>query len=395
MVLPSSQIATQSLGRGVEQRQIRQIPVSEMCIICDGAEGLALSNLVAADSVLLYRDGVVGKYPNLDELQAREFEVRERGAAVCSSRGNTRGDLRNGDDVEEIRKAEGILISLKTTKYGALIDRLGKAFRDGQTICLINAPLGASLQFRHLLNQADCDRKVNILETGKLFDLAKVESNTLLISGMRERVSVCGVERNETRRGLNIAQAIVDELVPSSNVIERGLADVERIVRPVLLLTALMSGKAHQISEIPSLLSPAVLRLLVAVEREVQMLAKCFQCVVPTFVRSLDEFAGVGKRLPRPESIDEALRSLGPALFSQLSDQTNSHAEMLAEDVCETLTLLMDLGTLSRSPVGVISSVVEMASVVVGSNLLDKGRNVSSLGLVGFDCAEIGDLVNS
>ena len=398
MVFPFGQIAQQGVVPGVERSYRSDVEsVPELCIIGDGANALALSHLVAADRVVMFADGVIVRRPGFDELDVREFEVRERGASVCSHRGNSRSDLVSSIDPDIIKSADGIVVAIPSTKYGALIERLSGSFSDGQTICLVDAPLGASLEFRHLLRKLGCDRELNVLEAGKLFDKARIDSGILLISGVRERISVCGVGRNETRRGLGVAQAILGKLVPTSNVIERGLTDVERIIRPVLLLSAFMSGQPGKILEPVDSLSPSVIRMLVAMEREVQMLARSFDSVVPTFVRSLNDYALASKKLPRPESIEAAVTTLGPALFAEVGagEDGAKLAQLLASDICETLTLIVDLGLLSRSPVGFTASVIEFASVIAGSSLEDKGRKASSLGLVGFDSAEIVDLINS
>lgn len=342
--------------------------------------------------------------------------MRERGAGVGTARGATRGDLRNGDRVDEIRNADGIYITADTTRYGAIIENLASGFADGQTVCLVDVPLGASLEFKHLLRTKGCNKQLNIIETGKIFDSAKVESNVLLISGLRNRISVCGLERNETRRGLAVAQALKGRLIPCSNVIERGLMDVERIIRPAILLPALLGLKKDATLEPADLITPGAIRMLSSVEAEVQHLAKAFQCVVPSFSKSLQDLAVPSGRQPtgnpyvasmkalfnsatggggRPgPSLEDSLGALGSGLMGYCNGSTACFQDILIQDVLEVLTLLVDLGQLSRSPVGVLNSIVEMSSVLVGENLDKHGRKAESLGLVGFDPAEIVELVN-
>jgi len=386
------QVAQNSVAGGLGQLQSAATQVAEVCIIGDGtAERLALANLVGANKVVIFADGIVSPYPNLEQLQVKEFEVRERGAQVSSQRGVTRIDVKNIDRVDDVRNADGIVIDSPTTKYGGIVEKLKGSFRDGMTVCLVNASLGAGLEFRALLNKHRVKHQVNIIETGRLFDSAKVESGVLLISGLRNKVGVCGLERNETRRGLHVASAVVRELVPYSSVIERGLSDAERVVRPAILLSALIAN------DMDLSLNPSVVRILKALDREVQELAKSFQCVVPGFTRNMQDFtaneSGVGRT--KSATLEGALEALGVGLYSLTEASRDAYINMLIEDVCESLTLLADLGVLCHSPVGVISSIIEMASVIVGEDLNKKGRNLSTLGLIGFDQTEIVDLVNA
>lgn len=388
----SGQVTPSSVASGISQLQTSGTQVAEVCIIGDGAaERLALANLVGAHKVLIFADGVVSPYPNLEQLQVREYEVRDRGAAVCSQRGPTRIDVKNIDRVEDLRNADGIVIDAPSTRYGAIVEKLVGSFRDHQTVVLINASLGAGLEFRTLLNKFKVKHQINVIETGKLFDSARVESGVLLISGLRHKVGVCGLERNETRRGLPVASAVVKEIVPFSNVLERGLTDAERVVRPAILLSALIAD------DMELNVNASVVKILQALDREVQGLAKSFQCVVPGFTRNLQDFAtsdgGTGRS--KTATLESALSVLGVGLYGGLEATRETYIELLIEDVCESLTLLADMGVLSHSPVGVISSIVEMASVVVGEDLNKRGRKLSSLGLIGFDTEEIIEIVNA
>jgi len=390
-VLLSGQVGQSSVAGGIGQLHSSANLLSEVCIIGDGAEALAVANLVSAHKVTVYADGVINSYPNLEQLQVREFEVRERGAAVCSQRGNTRMDLKNVDRVDDLRNTEGVVISAPITKYGAIVEKLKPALRDGMTICLINAPLGAGLEFRALLAKAKVKHQVNIIESGRLFDSARVESGVLLISGFRSKVSVCGLERNETRRGLPVASAVIEGIVPFSSVLERGLSDAERIIRPAILLSMLIADDMR----LP--LNQSVFKILHALDREIQGIAKAFQCVVPGFAKSLQDFSssenGTGRL--KASTLESSISALGSGLFGLTECSREVYTRLLVDDICESLTLVADMGVLSHSPVVVISSIIDMASVIVEEDLNRKGRKLSSLGLIGFDTEEIVDIVNA
>jgi len=68
---------------------------------------------------------------------------------------------------------------------------------------------------------------------------------------------------------------------------------------------------------------------------------------------------------------------------------------VVKEDVAETLALLSDMARLARISMPVLNSVVELASAVTQCDLTRHGRTLQDLGLVGFDVAEIVELINS
>ncbi len=73
----------------------------------------------------------------------------------------------------------------------------------------------------------------------------------------------------------------------------------------------------------------------------------------------------------------------------------NRATEVLTKDVTETLTLIEDLARTARIHTPMLDSIINLANAITRSDLRKSGRNLSSLGLFGFDVAEISELINS
>lgn len=323
-----------------------------------------------------------------------------RNATVSDFRGSTNLVSAYGEPRQALKLVSGVVLSGPATEYGELLSQIAPHLQNGQTICLVNAPLGASLQVINLLRKVNCEAQVNILELGTLFDCVTVEGNILLIIGQRDNVSFCGNTRNETRRGISQAGAITKGLVPASNVIERGLSEVEKILRPAILLFGITGGREGELDNITGLLNPAVTSVLSGLDQEVQMIAKTFKCVVPSFSKSLRDFVMHGQTVdsPVPSSIEEALVHIGNSLLEQTYSSRicrDTAMSMLKRDITETFVLLADMARLSRIAVPVINSVIELGSKVTQCDLSREGRTLEHLGLVGFDVSEVVELVNS
>jgi len=330
-----------------------------------------------------------------------EFEMRERGASVSTFRGKTGFALVTHDSQVALKSSDGVIISQPITEYGAVADKLAPILSNGQTVCLVNAPLGAGFQFKQLMRRRNKDLQLNIIEVGNLFDCAQIEGNVLLIRGQREKVSFCGNTRNETRRGLSIANTISQGLVPTSNVIERGLSEVEKLLRPVFLLFALLGGRSGELDNIANLVNPNLTKLIASLDREMQSLAKVYKVVIPSFLETLTHFGGVGWE--DADCLGQALINIAGNLIEQgLCDTTSATvspqtaaAELLKADVLETFTLLSDFARLSRTRVPVINSVIELSAIVTKYDMEKNGRKISDLGLLGFDVQEIVELINA
>ncbi|MGH9549361.1 MAG: hypothetical protein ACRD3W_08300, partial [Terriglobales bacterium] len=328
------------------------------------------------------------------------YELRDRGATVSSHRAKTAFGTVSHDPAASLRGAEGVIICQPLTEYGAIVNTLAPHLVNGQTVCLCNAPVGAALQFKNLMLRRTKELQINVIEIGNLFDCARLEGGVLLISGMREKVSFSGVTRNETRRGLSIANAISEGLVPTSNVIERGLSDVERLLRPVLLLFSLLGGRGRDLGNFASVINPSLTTLITALDADIQALARVYQVVVPTFFETLTHFGGVG--WDDADTLSQALISISQKLLDQcVVDRASAPlsgdavAELLKNDVRETFTLLYDLARLSRTPVPVMSSVIDLTEIVTKADLHKSGRKLSDLGMLGLDLHEIIEVINA
>ncbi len=374
------------------------IQTSELCIIGDGAISLAAGCILSGG-----RQNLRIWSPREKSTQSRqlplEFEIRERGATVSDFRSKTAFAVVSDDCKTALGNAEAVVVAAPATEYGVLAKLLAPMLKNGQTIYLVNAPVAGGLEFANRIKCVKDDLQLNIIELGGLFDHAKIEGGVLLITGQRDKISVCGNSRNETRRGLEIANTLSRELVPCSNVLERGFSEVERLIRPALLLFAVLGARGKELDCISNSINPSLTSLVVAMETELQALAKVFKCIVHNFFDTLNDFSGAEDA----DCLDQALISVARSLLVQsLSEQTSSDSipvemavDILKRDVCETLVLISELARLSRTPVPVINSVIQLASTVSRTDLPKNGRTLSDLGLLGFDVEEIVELINA
>jgi hypothetical protein len=366
-----------------------------MTVLIDGDSALAVSCLLAQNghSVRLRAFSKAAAIP-------QEYEIRTRHASVGSFRG--RVPLTNIEtDLEKVfYESDAIVISSLATEYGALVEKVVGKLRHQQTILLVNAPLGAGMQFAHAVKKTGADLQLNIVEMGTLFDCAKVEavSKVLLITGLRDNVSVSANKRNEMRRGLYVANAVARGLVPSSNSIERGLSDVERMLRPTLLVAGIIGGRDVSLGNIQSWLNPALVSIVARLDAEIQGLARVFKCVVPSFSRALREFAINDPIAEKgaPVELEPLLLYLGQSMFDTACGvDLSTVSEFIKRDIVETLMLIADFARLARYQMPVLQSVIQFGEVILQSDLAREGRHLEDLGLVGFDTDEIVELFNA
>lgn len=373
------------------------VQTNELCIIGDGAVSLAAGCVLSGGKLNLRVWSPKSKNKETVAMPG-EFEIRERGSSFVEVKAKAPISVVSDDCKTAMGNASGIVIASAATEYGVLAMSLAPVLKTGQTVYLVNAPVAGGLEFANRINAIKDDLQLNIIELGGLFDHAQIVDGVLQITGQRGKISLCGNSLNETRRGLEIANNLSRELVPCSNVFERGFSEVERLIRPALLVFAILGARGRELDCISNSINPALTSVVVAMETELQSLAKVFKCIVHNFFDTLNDFAGTEDA----DCLDQALISVARGLLTQsLGGQASTSAipidaavEIMKSDVCETLVLISELARLSRTPVPVINSVIQLASTVSKTDLERQGRSLSDLGLLGFDVHEIGELIN-
>lgn len=362
-----------------------QSQVTEVAIVGDGKRSLAIGAVLSlfGHNVRLWSKD--GKGPS-------ECEVRDRQAKVGRIRSRTSFACVTNNLREATTGASVVVLSSPVTEYGAITEFLAPNLKNGQTIVLVNAPLGGALQFSRHLTAKRSDLQVNTLEMGSLFDYVKIEGGVVLVSGPRKRVSVCGISRNETHRGLLVTRSLWSGLVPTSNILERGFTEVERLLKPIFRLFFILGAQSLEMRDVSRCCSEALLLLISKIELEVQGVARAFKIVIPPLAQILTEYYEV-----RGDSFGVVVRE---AVKSMLQDENNgmSSQDCLAKlqtEIGETFVLLSSLALLARLPVPLIDSVIELAASVTGHDLRKEGSDLSHLGLLGFDVQEVIELINA
>ncbi|MBX9690663.1 MAG: hypothetical protein K2X27_28365 [Candidatus Obscuribacterales bacterium] len=330
------------------------MPCQEVDIVSTGVESLAVAALLSSRgrAVRFTQQGVTVP----DQLLIRGGSVNYKA-----------GRLQLGASAPEQgrRSSDLLLVCGKAGDYRKALNMVAEMLCPGQTVFIVDAPLGTAFELSCMIYKLRKRMAVNIIEMSPLFEECRFEGRALEIIGLREQVPICGRSVNETRSGLDIGRQLFTGLVPASNVLERGLSDPARIMRIALQafhLERLAKGLAK-----PWALSSEQEAKLKEMEQEIQALGRLFNVHVTEAAAATHDF----------------------------SDNLEREKQELEISVSETLVLLSDLAGVAYQSVPCIDMIIALASKTLGKDLRAESRKLSDLGLVGMDLREIIELVNS
>lgn len=268
-----------------------------------------------------------------------------------------------------LRSSDVVIIGVPATEYSGVAEELSHAVSSGQTILIIGAALGASLEIATVIERRRRDLNVNLVEISSPFSSCEFDGKSITMNGVRERLCLAGRNLNETRVGLSVGSTLLNGLVPASNIIDRAFSDTSRWLETAAILfnsfdrshAAATTGDAFDCS--PEDNANAI---VAALATELESLARAYG------LRGSEQ-----PRRPDARKIHVA----------------DWRGELISR-VIEDYVLLSGLARLAYVPVPIIDTVIELGSVLTKVDLRKEARQLTDLGLIGMDAQEILDYVN-
>ncbi len=403
---------------------------TNVCVVGDQGQGLAIASLLAhrGAHVSIVKSGKRSKLGEEKDLFNLSNAKRKTSRSVSRSsehRDNLaiiRGKI--SEPTADLAEAKFIILSGAVTAYSGYLPLVRKYLRDGQSLVLLNAPIGAGLQFNQIMRTAGLDRKFNIVEIGSIFDSVLLDEDELIVGSVKCRASIAGNTRNQLRKCMHLDAFLPSELIPASNVLERGFCETERLLRPALLSFALLGtkkegrgnskgiGKTKSRLEISSMRSQAVINLLEKLEREICCLASAFKAVPPSLLIALEDgslatirskgklfLTAMMRRIRFENTIFiKALSRYYEDLVHTINlteDPTQTARGLIKRDIIDNGTIVAELARLAQLQTPILDSVIDLAAGITNCDLRAKGRHLNDLGLSGYNLNEVIEFVNA
>lgn len=425
-------LSSDSFRAKLRQKRATNINAGQtnICVVGDHGQGLAIASILAhrGAHVNIVKGARKVKPGSEKDLFNLRHDKSKTGRAISQS-SEHRDSLSNirakiAEPSADLAEAKFIIFPGEVTAYSGYLPLVRKYLRDGQSLVLLNAPIGAGLQFNQIMRNAGLDRKFNIIETGSIFDSVRLDDHELVVGSIKCRASIAGNTRNQLRKCMHLDAFLPSELIPASNVLERGFCETEKLLRPALLSFALLCTRkegrsnAKSISksksrlEVSSVRSQAVINLLEKLEREICCLASAFKAVPPSLLIALEDgglatmrtkgkllLTAMMRRIRFENTIFIKALSRYYEELVQTINCTDNPAQtargIIKKDIVENGTIVADLARLAHLQTPILDSVIDLAAGITDCDLRAKGRHLTDLGLNGYNLNEVIEFVNA
>ncbi len=302
-----------------------------------------------------------------------------------------------------IAEAEYVIFPGETNNYDGYILFVQRYLREGQNLLLVDAPIGAGLEFSKLLKATHGACTFNVGELDDIFCGINIEGDKLTINPMRARANLAGNTRNQQRKNLGIDKYLPVELIPSSNAIERGLCEVERILRPALLLFASL-GKETKLKDTVNISKcighAETFLFLRRLESELSLVGKAYKLIAPSLASVTD--AVWSGRAQNEAAAGRSFETAIDSYFSRLAESISAAIDpfdyarvLVIRDLTEHVAVLLELAAVASVRTPTLRAMLDLGSEFAKFDIFGKARTLASLGINSLDVNEILEVVNA
>jgi opine dehydrogenase len=286
--------------------------------------------------------------------------------------------------------ARVVLVAVPACAHVDVARACAPHLRDGQTVLLLPGRTGGALEFRRVLREEGCRAEIVLGETNS-FPLTsrQVAPGDAVIFGTKAELTAAALPARDTARLIAECSAFLPMLEPARSVLHTGLSNVGAILHPTItLLNAGRIERGESFDFYTEGVTAHVAQVLAAADAERLRIARAYGESVQPLTEWIASAYG-----HRADTVHAALAG-NPAYVGIKAPTTIRH-RYLFEDVPTGLIPLIELGAAAGLALPTLRSLVNLAELHLGGEVLRDRRSLESLGLGGRSIAEIRSVIAS
>lgn len=292
-------------------------------------------------------------------------------------------------DIEElVKSSEIIFIATLTTAYEEISTLMAPYLEAHHIIVPFSSKLCGCLEVETSLQKAGAP-SIPVIETDAIFDCRVQPNGSVWIRGMKGWNLYSCPTCSATKRHGDLLTSFFPGLQAAKNLLHRGLTDFGAVAHAVISVANISRiDRQEEFAFYYDGLSSRTVVLLEQMEQEFHSISKSYDAEILPMKDILNRYYGcdTADLLTAMTTVPNYRHSVGP---------TTLNHRFLREDVACTLVPLQELAELASIPTPMIDTVINLTSLLGGSDLKKEGRSLSKLGLAGKTKDEIREWLKS
>lgn len=291
---------------------------------------------------------------------------------------------------EAVDGADVAVITAPITALEFYATALPPLLDDEQVVMLNPGHMGGGLFFAHRAREVTGVDVRNLCETATLTYAARMKSATEVgISNVASNVLFAALPATETDRLHEQVTRLYPDLVKAANVLQTGLEDLNAVEHPAQTLcnAGWLEHTRGDYYFYREGTTPAVARVIEAVDRERMALAEALGVPTRPFVESFHAYGYTSDAAAASGSVYKALQESEPNRY--IKGPSSLDHRYLHEDVGWGLVPWIQLAEAAGVPVPTMRALTILASEVNDIDYLADGLTLERMGLGGLDRAGV------
>ncbi len=266
-------------------------------------------------------------------------------------------------------------------------------FKDGQVVIINPGNFGGAIEFYNIFKKKGKAKDIIFAESEcMIYACRKKNPTTIWIRGYKKGLRISAFPSKHNDRVIDLAKQMYPEVLPARNVIETGLSNPNPIVHtPIMVLNAGLVDR----SNIDFLfynegLTPIIGKVIEAIDSERMAIGDAFNTKMRSMYEQDKEWYGYqgakGKNIYETTALNKMYQwSKAPNTFQ---------TRYLTEDIPYGLAALEDLGKKVGITTSIVTSMINIAEILVGKNLRKDCRTLNKLGMGEMNIEDIIKLID-
>lgn len=312
--------------------------------------------------------------------------IRQSGGIALDGAVNGFGPLEvvTSDMEEALAEVDIIMVVVPANAHHFMAAEAAPYLRAGQIVVLHPGRTGGALEFLHVITQQGV-RDVTVAEAQTLIYAARNNNPAqVTIYGIKNSIPVAALPGHHTAAVVNALRMVLPQFVPGDNVLKTSLDNIGAIFHPSLavLNAARIESTRGDFDFYMEGVTPNVAKVLEAMDAE--RIAVAAALGIPAM--SARNWLYV--------AYDAVGRTLYEAIqnnhgYAGIKAPTALYHRYITEDVPMSLVPIATLGELLGVPTPTMRSMIHLASLLLGEDFWQQGRDVERMGIAGLTAKEI------
>lgn len=323
--------------------------------------------------------------------EQRLAPLRERGGIEfigAAGEGLARIDVLTTDIARALEGADLVVISTPTTAHGWYAALLAPHLRPGQPIMLNPGHTGGGLHFVHSLRTMGFAHEVKVCETVTLSHASRMAGPaTVRILALMKRLRLAAFPGRWLQELHEKVRTYFPNVIPAPNVLDTGMLNLNAMEHPpgMLLNTGWIEFSKGEFNFYSEGISPSVARVIQRLDDErlaaVAALNRRAGLGIQTtsFIEYFQQVGFTSERALKANDMYLALQDSEPNRFVRAPASLDHR--YINEDVGYGLVPICELGRMGGVDMPVTRLIIDLASVVRGTDYWREGLTLDKMGL--------------